>query len=112
MGSSLVEGDQPEKIRITAEEWAAKARDKPECYHKVAHTFGIYVPHMDQVTTWHLRDLATGVKKAIKSQQVQHLHVPQYERLGVDDFIKLIDDHPFVQMRLPDQEHETRKLGR
>ena len=51
---------------------------------------------MDQVTTWHLRDLATGVKKAIKSQQVQHLHVPQYERLGVDDFIKLIDDHPFV----------------
>ncbi len=47
-------------VKITAEELDAKARDKPEIYHLCAHVFGAYVPDIDQITTWHLRDLITG----------------------------------------------------
>ena len=63
-------------MRITAEEWGAKARDKVECYHQVAHVFGAYVPPVDNVTTWHLRDLCNGSKKMIKSAELKTLHVP------------------------------------
>ena len=111
-GSSLVQQIVPQKVRITAEEWAAKARDKVECYHQVAHVFGAYVPAPDNITSWHLRDLSTGVKKMIKGTEVQHLHVPQYEHLTIPEFIKYIADYPFVRMCLPDRETEIVKLGR
>ena len=32
-GSSLVNEMKQQKVKITAEEWGAKARDKVECYH-------------------------------------------------------------------------------
>ena len=101
-----------EKVRITAEEFAAQARDKTEIYHKVSHDWGIYVPHVDQITTWHMRDLSTGIKKPIRSHEIKHLHVPSYEHLALDDFLDYIKAYPFVQMCLPDKESETKKMGR
>ena len=63
-------------VRITADEWAAKARDKPECYNIVAHEYGAYLPHIDCVTVWHLRDLAAGKKKTIRCTEIKHLTIP------------------------------------
>ena len=65
-----------EPVRITVDEWAAKARDKTECYRIVAHENGAYLPHIDCITVWHLRDLAAGKKKTIKDTEVKHLTVP------------------------------------
>ena len=110
--SSLVADVGAQKVRITAEEWATKARNKTECYHLVAHGFGAYLPAVDNVTIWHLRDLADGVKKRISCTQVKYLHVPQYERLAVDDFLGFVEDFPFVQMCLPDKASEIKKMGR
>ena len=65
-----------EPIRITVDEWAAKARDKTECYRMVAHENGAYLPHIDTVTIWYLRDLAAGKKKMIKDTEIKHLSIP------------------------------------
>ena len=111
-GSSLVSNIIGKKVRITAQEWEAKVRDKTECYHKVGHEFGAYLPDVDNVTSWHLRDLSTGVKKPIKGTDMKSMHVPMYNQLSVEEFIKLIKDHPFVQMCLPDREKEMKKMGR
>ena len=78
-------------IRITAEELGAKARDKVEVYHLCAHTFGTYVPDIDQITSWHLRDLITNVKTRIPGHSVKYLHVPHYEHLTVEDITDFID---------------------
>ena len=67
---------------------------------------------MDNVTSWHLRDLSTGDKKRIRGIDVKSMHVPCYENLKLDDFVKLIQDHPFVPMCLPDREKEMIKMGR
>ena len=40
------------------------------------------------------------------------MHVPSYEHLGLKDLAKLIEDHPFVKMCLPDREKEMIKMGR
>ena len=111
-GSSLVENGPAKNVKITAQEWAAQARDKAECYHKVGHEFGAYLPSVDQVTSWHMRDLATGVKKRIKGVDIKSMHVPCYEGLTINDLIGLIKEKPFVQMCLPDREKEVKKLGR
>ena len=112
LGTSLLPDIIAQKVMITAEEWAAKARDKTECYHKVGHEFGAYLPSVDNVTTWHLRDLTTGIKKPIKGYDVKSMHVPCYEHLAVADFVGLIKEHPFVMMCLPDREKEMIKMGR
>ena len=101
-----------ENVKLTAEEFGAKARDKVEVYHVCAHVFGAYIPSIDQITTWHMRDLMTGVKKRIDGQSVKFLHVPQYEKLTIPDLIGYIGEFPFVQMCLPDKEKEITKLGR
>ena len=108
--AAKLQGD--EKVRITVEEWGAKARDKKECYHQVAHVFGAYVPEVDHITSWHLRDLCTGTKKMIKGTEVKYLHVPHYEHLSVEDFLTFLEQYPFAQMCLPDRKKEIMKLGR
>ena len=65
-----------EPIRITVDEWAAKARAKTECYRIVAHENGAYLPHIDCVTMWYMRDLASGKKKHIKETQMKHMTIP------------------------------------
>ena len=58
-----------EPVKITVDEWAAKAKDKTECYRIVAHEHGAYLPHIDCITMWHLRDLAGGRKNASRSMK-------------------------------------------
>ena len=52
------------------------------------------------------------MKKRIKSSEIKHLHVPMYEDLTLDHFLKYAEDFPFVTMCLPDRPNETKKLGR
>ena len=92
-----------EPIRITVDEWAAKARDKIECYRMVAHENGSYLPHIDCVTIWHLRDLAAGRKKMIKDTEIKHLSIPQFETLTIPEFLNFADDYPFAKICLPDR---------
>ena len=58
-----------DKVRITVDEWGARARDKTECYNLLAHEYGAYLPHIDCVTMWYLRDLAAGKKRRLKGQR-------------------------------------------
>ena len=36
----------------------------------------VYLPPMDNVTIWHLRDLARGERKRIDAKDVQHIAIP------------------------------------
>ena len=99
-------------VRITVEEWAAKARDKNECYNLVAHENGAYLPHIDCITMWFLRDLAARRKKIIKGHEAKHLTVPHFEKLTIEEFLKFVSDYPFATMCLPDRKQELDKLPR
>ena len=64
------------QVSITAKEFASKYREKHEVYHFLAHDCGIYLPHYDTVTVWHLRDIASGKRRKILGKDVQYLSVP------------------------------------
>jgi len=99
-------------VRVTADEYGSKFRDKPECYHFLAHENGIYLPAVDLVSWPHLRDIQAGRKKRIDGCDVKHLHVPQYEHLTIPEFLNFASDYPFVTMCLPDRKQELEKLPR
>ena len=53
------------------------------------------------MTVWHLRDLATGSKKYIKSEKVRVMNVPQFEGLCTADILKFSESYPAVAQHLP-----------
>ena len=50
---------------VTAKDFASKYREKHEVYHFLTHDCGIYLPHYDTVTIWHLRDIASGKRRKV-----------------------------------------------
>ena len=101
-----------QKVLINAKEFEAKYSEKPECYKFLAHACGTYLPPYENVTIWHLRDLASGKRKRIKGTQVKHIMVPQYQGLSIADMLRFGNHFDSVVQSLPAVEKETLKMPR
>ena len=53
-------------------------------YRFVSVDCGAYLPAFEDVTIFHLRDLAAGKKKIIKNTDVKHISVPLFEGLKIE----------------------------
>ncbi len=100
------------KVRVSAKEFAAKAKDKREVYHILTHDSGVYLSAYDTMTIWHMRDLASGRCTKILGTHVKHYNVPQYEGLTVEAFINFAKGFPEAMRCLPVVEKEVEKLPR
>ena len=96
-GSSLA----PSKVKVTAKEFGAKFKDKREVYHFLSHKVGVFLCSYDTVTIWHLRDLMSGKRTRIKGENVKHIHVPCYENLTIQEFLKFAQGYPAALQVLP-----------
>ena len=97
---------------ISVKEFGAKCNDKPEVYKFLAHNNGVYLPPYDDVTVWHLRDLASGKKRRIKGPDVKFIMVPQYSGLAIKHMLSFAARYPIVAESLPAVEGEILKLPR
>jgi hypothetical protein len=63
-----MEGHNPqaERVRVPVAEFAAKFQTKKEAYNFLTQNVKAYCPPQDTVTSWHLRDMASGAKRFIK----------------------------------------------
>ena len=66
----------PQAAKVTAATFGAKYTNKREVYRFLATEANVYLPPMDNVTIWHLRDLARGERKRIDAKDVQHIAIP------------------------------------
>ena len=55
--------DQRAPVRVNAAEFAAKYRSKPECYSFLTVKVKAYLPSVDTVTLYFLRDIISGKSK-------------------------------------------------
>ncbi len=55
--------EQRAQVRVNAAEFAAKYRSKPECYSFLTVKVKAYLPSVDTVTLYFLRDLISGKSK-------------------------------------------------
>jgi len=67
---------------------------------------------MDNITIWHLRDLAGGVRRRVLAKDVKHIAVPQFEGLGIREMLDYAEMFPQVMKALPLRRQETEKLPR
>ena len=54
----------PQRVNITAADFAAKYRSKRECYNFLTLECKAFLCHPDCLTGYHLRDLMMGVKRS------------------------------------------------
>ena len=95
-----------------AKDFAAKFQDKREVYHFLTYEVGAYLPPFENVTVFHMRDLAAGIKSIVKGKDVLHISIPQYEGLSIEEFLKFGKDYKLVKNALPDNEKEVGKMPR
>ena len=102
----------PAKVNISAKEFNAKYSEKPEVYKFLAHDCGVYLPHYESVTIWHLKDLVSGARSRILGKDVQHMNVPQYEGLTIKDMLEFGGNFQDVLKCFPIVVKETKALPR
>ena len=69
------------------------------------------MPPFENVTVWHLRDIQSGAKKRIKSADVKHINIPEFEGLAIKDMQAFANSYPGVNRYFP-IEKEVEKLPR
>ena len=82
-----IPGNQPRFVYITAKEFGAKFRSKPEAYRFMTGEVKAYLCHVDNVTLWHMRDLASGAKRLIFSEDVKYIAIPSFDGLTIPEFL-------------------------
>ena len=97
--------------QVTAAEFAAKFQSKREVYRFLATEVNAYLPPFENVTVWHLRDIQSGTKKRISSDQAKHINVPQFEGLSIKDMQAFATAYPQLARYFP-IEKEMEKLPR
>ena len=100
------------KARVTAAEFAAKFTNKREIYRFLASEVNLYVPPIDNVTVWHLRDMARGERTRIEAKDVKHVAIPQFKGLGIKEMMEYAHMFPEVMKAFPTGDKEAEKLPR
>ena len=111
-GSSQSQIPQQKPVKVSAAEFNAKYRSKPEVYRFLAFECGAYLPSYDTVTVHHLRELAGTNKRRILASEVKTIHVPQFEGLTVETMLFHAKAFPQVQKALPSVHNEVLMLPR
>ena len=99
-------------IKVTSTEFSAVASSKTEVYRFLASEVGAFLDDYHTMTIWHLRDIMAGKRRMIKSKDVKHLHVPQFEGLSTADILEWAKEFPEVFQALPSEESEIDMLHR
>ena len=110
------------KKAILSATWATKASTKYEIYLLLCTECKAYLPRIEHITVYFLKEIISGKKKALKQNDVQHLFVPQYEGkllffmiisllgLGLKEIFEQIDNNGALQIYFPDQIKERARL--
>jgi hypothetical protein len=68
-----------------------------------------YLPPIQTVTVYFMKDLVTGVRKYVPMDRVVHIHVPAYESLKLEEIFAFFLQNEVVIPFMP-EDKELRKM--
>ena len=98
--------------QVTAAEFAAKFSTKKDVWRFLTGEVKWYLPRAENVTIWHLRDMASGKRSHIKSVDVKFIEIPHYDGLTIEDMLEKAESISDVMKVLPVVKKEREKLPR
>ena len=100
------------KISVNAQEFSSHFSSKNECFRFLSAECGIYLDDFKVMSIFHLRDLISGNRRKLKSEEVKHIHVPYFDSLSVEKMLEWAKRHPDVFTALPKEQNEINSLHR
>ena len=73
---------------------------------------GAYLSGFETMTVWHMKDLVNGNRKMLKSKDIKHVIIPQFEGLAIKHLMEFAMQYDDVMAALPLVETEIKKLPR
>lgn len=107
-----MEGQQINKVNITAAEFAAKFQSKREVYRFLSSEAAIYLSSIETLSIYHLRDLVANKRKRIRCKEVKFISIPQFAGLSIKDLLAYAEGYEEVMRALPITKNELDKLPR
>ena len=98
--------------QITAAQFGAKFQGKREVYRFLTHDCGAYLSSYETMSIFHMRDLVANKRRMIKSANVKHVIIPQFEGLSIKDLLEYSLEKQDVMVCLPMVKTEIKRLPR
>jgi hypothetical protein len=99
-------------VKIPASIFGSKYASKREVYRFCSIDCSYYLSGYDTMTVWHMRDLVASKRRAIKSNKVRHITIPQFSGLSIEELLQYATRFPKVMEALPIVQKEVKKLPR
>ena len=99
-------------VKVPASAFGAKYASKREVYRFLTNDVGCYLSSYETMTVWHMRDLCSNKRLRIKSDNVKHIVIPQFDGLSIEDLLAYASNYPEVLRALPIAQKEIKKLPR
>ena len=83
-----------------------------QIYRFLSSEVGVYLPSIESVTIFHLRDLAMNLRTRIKCEKIQVLQVPHFDGLTIQTMLEYANDNETVMRAFPNIRREIERLPR
>ena len=64
------------------------------------------------MTIWHMRDIVANKRRLVRSSEVKHIIIPQFDGLSIDNLLGYGGQYTEVMRALPMAQKEIKKLPR
>ena len=98
--------DMDQATDFTINDLAAKCKSKSEFYSMLATEGGLYLPPTQDSNQTYLRELLTGTKNYVKSEDVKVIKVPHYKGLTVSKILTFARSKGNIDSYLPDYKYD------
>ncbi len=75
----------------------------------MTHECGLYLDDYENITVYHMKDLARGKRRRVKETDVGHITVPQFTGLTIEKILEFAERHGEARRALPTERREIRK---
>lgn len=99
-------------MSVDADTFGAKYSSKREVFRFLTVDCGAYLGPYETMTVPHMKELASGQRRLIKSKDVKHISIPYFDGLNVEKMLLYSAQHERVMQALPSIERERIKLQR
>ena len=99
-------------MKVSAQSFAAKYNSKVEIFRFLATDCDVYLPDYNDVSIFHLKDLAANKRTKIYNSEMKNIKVPYFKGLSIEKMLEFAKGYPDALRALPMVQREIDRMPR
>ena len=98
---TVAEIDDRGLVQVPVDIFGKRYKGKIEIYRFMTYECGIYLPKPKSVTVWYMKDILARDRKMVFSKDIQHVNIPYFPGLRVQDLMDFASQYEDVMRVFP-----------